>query len=77
MLIKTLNIENGNHIFNELSKKFTKYEYNICYEKYETFKPSNLTIGTLNYLAKLGNPEKYESLSQIQAFEAVFEVDIF
>ena len=77
MLIKTLNIENGNHIFNELSKKSTKFEYNICYGKYETFKPSNLTIGTLNYLAKLGNPEKYEALSKIQAYEAIFGVDKF
>ena len=52
---------NGSKIWDILSRQSVKYDPDAC-DKYYNFKKALYTIKSLNYYAKIDNPEKYEQL---------------
>ena len=59
-------------VWDELSKKSKKYEEGACQAKWKTFTRKQYTAATLYYWAKLGNPEEYQKLRQINNYNNVF-----
>ena len=49
-------------LWEDLSRKINKHRTKDCAKIWPTFRTSNMTIGTLIYLAKEGDLDKYNSL---------------
>ena len=59
-------------VFDNLSKKSSKYESEECLSKWQTFSKKSYTEGTLKYMAKHDNPEEYSKIDNISNFDMVF-----
>ena len=76
-VIKSLNIDNGAEIYEEISKKSLKYKINEPIKKYNSFHKNKYSLGTLIYLCKEDNPEEFEKINETYLYTSIFEEDKF
>jgi P4 family phage/plasmid primase-like protien len=63
--------ENNFEIWNEWSKQSDKFNEKETLDKWNSFKRSGLTIGTLKYYAKIDNPEKYKKIRYLNVHSKI------
>lgn len=56
--------ETGYELWVKFSKKSPKFDEGVCYHTWGSMARKDLTIGTLKYMAKSDNPEKYKEVSK-------------
>jgi YHS domain-containing protein len=68
---------NGVEIYEELSKKSSKYKPNEPTNKFKTLYKHKNPLGTLYYFCKEDNPEEFEKVHNKQVYTDIFGADKF